>query len=51
MCEYPYNHGALLDGGDDLQGAATLRAMFDIDIEHGKVKGVKQSKRGQRFTL
>jgi len=34
MCEYPYNHGGLLDGGDDLQGAATLRAMLDINSEN-----------------
>ena len=34
MGEYPYNHGRLLDGGDDLQGAATLRAMLDINSEN-----------------
>ena len=34
MREYPDNHRRLFDGGDDLQGAATLRAVFDVDIEH-----------------
>jgi len=34
MGEYPYNHGRLLDGGDDLQGAATLRAMRGINSEN-----------------
>ena len=34
MREYPDNHGGLFDGGDNLQGAATLRAVFDIDREN-----------------
>lgn len=28
------NHGRLFDGGDNLQGAATLRAVFDSDREN-----------------
>ena len=27
-------HRRLFDGGDDLQLAATLRAAFDVDVEH-----------------
>lgn len=34
MREYPDNHRRLLDGGDDLELAATLRAVFEVDIEH-----------------
>ncbi len=34
MREYPDNHGGLLDGSDDLQVAATLRAMLDINVEN-----------------
>ncbi len=34
MREYPDNHRRLFDGGDDLQGAATLRAVFDVDSEN-----------------
>jgi hypothetical protein len=28
------NHRRLFDGGDNLEVAATLRAVFEIDIEH-----------------
>ena len=28
------NHGGVYDGGDDLQGAATLGTLFNIDSEH-----------------
>ena len=28
------NHGGLFVRGDDLQVAATLRAVFEVDIEH-----------------
>jgi len=28
------NHGGVFDSGNDLQGAATVGAMFHIDIEH-----------------
>ena len=28
------NHGEMLDGGDDLQRATALRAVFHIDLEH-----------------
>ncbi len=31
MREYPDHHGGLLDGSDDLQVAATLRAMLDMN--------------------
>ena len=34
MREYPDNHGGLFDGGDELQVAATIRTMFDIDREN-----------------
>ena len=34
MREYPDNHGGLFDCGDDLQVADTLRAGFEVDIEH-----------------
>ena len=34
MREYPDNHRRLFDGGDDLQGAATLRSVFDVDSEN-----------------
>ena len=34
MREYPDNHRRLFDDGDDLQGTATLRAVFEVDIEH-----------------
>ena len=34
MREYPDNHRRLLDSGDDLQVAATLRAVFEVDVEH-----------------
>ena len=34
MREYPDNHRRLLDGGDDLELAATQRAVFEIVVEH-----------------
>jgi len=34
MREDPDYHRKLLDGGDDLQLAAALRAVFEVDIEH-----------------
>ena len=34
MREYPDNHRGLFDRGDDLQVGATLRAVFEVDIEH-----------------
>ena len=34
MREYPDNHRRLFDGGDDLQVAATLRAVFEVDSEN-----------------
>ncbi len=34
MRKYPDNHRRLFDDGDDLQGTATLRAVFEVDIEH-----------------
>jgi hypothetical protein len=27
------DHSGIFDGGDNPQGAATLRAVFDIDVE------------------
>ena len=33
MREDPDNHGGLFDGGNDLQGAATIRAMLDVNVE------------------
>ena len=33
MSENPGNHGGLFDGGDDFQGAATVGAVFEVDIE------------------
>jgi len=27
------NHWRIFDGGDDLQAAATVRAVFDVNIE------------------
>ena len=34
MGEDPGNHGGVYDGGDDLQGAATIGPVFQVDIEH-----------------
>jgi hypothetical protein len=34
MREYPDDHSGLLDGSDDLQVAATLRTMLDINGEN-----------------
>lgn len=34
MRKYPDNHGGLLDGGDNLQVTATMRAVFDINVEN-----------------
>jgi hypothetical protein len=34
MREDPDNHRRLLDGGDDPELPATLRAVFEVDIEH-----------------
>jgi hypothetical protein len=28
------NHRRVFDGGDEFQGTATVRAVFDVDIEH-----------------
>ena len=28
------NHGGMFDGGDDRQGAAAVRTLFNIDSEH-----------------
>lgn len=33
MGEDPGDYGGFFNGGDDLQGAATIRAAFDIDVE------------------
>ena len=34
MREYPDNHRRLFDGGDDLELASTLRAVFEVEVEH-----------------
>ena len=34
MREYPDDYRRLFDGGDNLEVAATLRAVFEVDIEH-----------------
>ena len=34
MLEDLGNHGGIYDGGDDRQGAAAVRALFNIDIEY-----------------
>ena len=34
MREYLGNHRGIFDGGEDLQGAAALWAVFEIDIEY-----------------
>ena len=28
------DHGGIFDGGDELQGAAALRALLDVDLEY-----------------
>ena len=33
MAEDLVDHRRIFDGGDDLQGAATVRAVFDVDVE------------------
>jgi hypothetical protein len=33
MQEDPGDDGMLFDGCGDLQGSATVRAMFDVDVE------------------
>jgi hypothetical protein len=33
MGEDPEDHWRIFDGGDDLQGAAAVRAVVDVDIE------------------
>jgi hypothetical protein len=33
MSEDAHDHRRILDGGDDLQGAAAVRAVFDVEIE------------------
>jgi hypothetical protein len=33
MAEDFDNHRRIFDGGDDLQGAAAVRAVFDVDVE------------------
>ena len=32
--------GGMFDGGDDLQGAAALRALLDVDLEHALIKAL-----------
>ena len=34
MRDDPDDHGGLLDGGNNLQVAATMRALFDINVEN-----------------
>jgi hypothetical protein len=34
MGKDPGDHGGLFNRGDDFQGAASIRAAFDIDVEH-----------------
>jgi hypothetical protein len=34
MSEDLGDHGRMLDGGDDRQGAAALGAVFQVDLEH-----------------
>ena len=34
------NHGGMLDGGDDLQGATALGALLDVDLEHSFTKAL-----------
>jgi hypothetical protein len=36
MREDPDDHGGLFDGGDDLKGAATIRAMLDVNVEDAR---------------
>ena len=34
------DHGGIFDGGDDRQGATTLGAVFQVDIEHPFTKAL-----------
>ena len=33
MRQYPDDHGGLFDGANDLQGATTIRALLDVNVE------------------
>ncbi len=34
MIENPSNHGGIFNGSDDLQGAATMQTVLNVDIEY-----------------
>ena len=51
MGEDTGNHRRLNDGGDDLQGAATLRAVFEIDIEDALEQARPAHARGRRLRM
>jgi hypothetical protein len=40
MSKHLGNHRGIFNRGDDFQGAATVRAMFDVDIEYPFTKAV-----------
>ena len=45
------NHRRLNDGGNDLQGAAALRAVFEIDIEDALEQARPTHARGRRLRM
>ena len=45
------NHRRLNDGGNDLQGAAALRAVFEIDIEDALEQAHPAHARGRRLRM
>ena len=51
MGEESRNHRRLNDGGNDLQGAAALRAVFEIDIEDALEQARPTHARGRRLRM
>ena len=47
MREDPDNHRRLLDGGDDLQLATALRAVFEVQVENALEQEGPGHQRGQ----
>ena len=45
------NHRGIFDGGNDLQGAAALRAVFEIDIEDALEQARPAHARGRRLRM
>jgi len=47
MCAYPHNHCGPVEGSNNFQVIATMRKVFDIDVENALAGGFSRNARAQ----